>query len=197
MLGEGDASPAAPGSSEHWPVDLSAGSFSTLTLPRRPQTPLTSTRTPVNQLINSTLFMRLAALAPTLPAELAALVPLLAQLEPPILTSRSLLFTPAHTLFQGLTRLQIAQSDMTVPRESALKLLQQAVRRVEAPPMTLGTTGYDDELAGRRRRPGLTTGIVELDRLLPNVSGVIELSGPEGSGKTVGAFDHKAAAARL
>jgi hypothetical protein len=131
------------------------------------------------------LTMRLAVLAPTLPAELAALLPLLARLDPPVLTSRSLLFTPAHALLQGLLETPRDGAARRTPRESALKQLQQAVRRAEAPPMILGTTAYDDELVSRRQRPGLTTGIGELDRLLSTVSNVIELSGPEGAGKTV------------
>lgn len=129
--------------------------------------------------------MRLATLASSLPAELAALLPLLAQLDPPVLTSRTLLFTPAQALLESLLGLHSERPDTATLRESSLKRLQQTVRRADAPPIVLATMAYDDELAGRRRRPGLTTGVVELDKSFSTVSGLIELSGPEGAGKTV------------
>lgn len=129
--------------------------------------------------------MRLTALRPALPAELAALLSLLAQLDPPVQNTRTLLFVPAHALAKSIRGLPADVLGSLVVRDEGLKALQKEARKAEAPPFVQGGAAYDDELERRRRRAGLTVGVEQVDRLLAGMSGCVEISGPEGSGKTV------------
>lgn len=69
--------------------------------------------------------------------------------------------------------------------EAALKQLQSIVRAQEAPDFTRGTEAYEDELRVHKKRAGLVAGVGQVDRLMAGIGGCVEISGPDGLGKTV------------